>query len=310
MGVIMLVLKNKTKFLAAFVCVLSIVIANSGGPSGNYANNAPSYNNCTSCHSGAINTGNGAVEILGLPADGYVPGESYSLTISVTGTHERGYCFQMASQTGNNNAGTFSLGSSSENAELNGNRVQHSTRTISGEWILEWLAPSSDVGDITFSISGLATGGNNGNVGDDVYTGAIEVPAFVPVVDPDITLISDIQNSSSAGSGDNGSSKTRTQYDMAVSHIKAAKKLEEKDKLKKAKKRYEKAQKLLMKSNKKFPNKADTLNYLGFTTRKLGDFENGEKYYLQGLAINPYHIGINEYLGELYVATKRHNLAV
>ena len=113
-----------------------------------------------------------------------------------------------------------------------------------------------------------------------------------------------------AGSSDSGSSKTKTHYDMAVSHIKAAKKLEEKDKIKKAKKRYEKAQKLLLQSNKKFPNKADTLNYLGFTTRKLGDFENGEKYYLQGLSINPYHIGINEYLGELYVATKRHNLAV
>ena len=113
-----------------------------------------------------------------------------------------------------------------------------------------------------------------------------------------------------AGSSDSGSSKTKTQYDMAVSHIKAAKKFEKKDKLEKAKKRYEKAQKLLLQSNKKFPNKADTLNYLGFTTRKLGDFENGEKYYLQGLAINPYHIGINEYLGELYVATKRHNLAV
>ena len=81
-------------------------------------------------------------------------------------------------------------------------------------------------------------------------------------------------------------------------------------KLEKAKKRYEKAQKLLIKSNKKFPNKADTLNYLGFTTRKLGDFENGEKYYLQGLAIDPNHKGINEYLGELYVATNRHNLAV
>ena len=117
-------------------------------------------------------------------------------------------------------------------------------------------------------------------------------------------------SSSSAGSGDSGSSKTRTQYDMAISHISAAKKFEKKEKLKKAKKRYEKAQKLLLKSNKKFPNKADTLNYLGFTTRKLGDFENGEKYYLQGLAIEPGHVGINEYLGELYVATKRHNLAV
>ena len=42
----------------------------------------------------------------------------------------------------------------------------------------------------------------------------------------------------------------------------------------------------------------------------MGDFEGGEKYYLQGLAINPSHIGINEYLGELYVATGKHNLAV
>ena len=117
-------------------------------------------------------------------------------------------------------------------------------------------------------------------------------------------------NAFAAGSSDSGSSKTKTQYDMAVSHINAAKKLEQKDKLDKAKKRYEKAQKLLIKSNKKFPNKADTLNYLGFTTRKLGDYENGEKYYLQGLAIDPNHIGINEYLGELYVATNRHNLAV
>ena len=113
-----------------------------------------------------------------------------------------------------------------------------------------------------------------------------------------------------AGSSDSGSSKTKTQYDMAVSHINAAKKFEDNDKLKKAKKRYEKAQKLLIKSNEKFPNKADTLNYLGFTTRKLGDYENGEKYYLQGLAIDPNHKGINEYLGELYVATNRHNLAV
>ena len=117
-------------------------------------------------------------------------------------------------------------------------------------------------------------------------------------------------NAFAAGSSDSGSSKTKTQYDMAISHINAAKKLEEKDNIKKAKKRYEKAKKLLLQSNEKFPNKPDTLNYLGFTTRKLGDYENGEKYYLQGLAIDPKHVGINEYLGELYVATNRHNLAV
>ena len=114
----------------------------------------------------------------------------------------------------------------------------------------------------------------------------------------------------SAGSdGGDSSSKVKSDYDKAVTHIKSAKKYEKKGKLEKAKKRYEKAQKLLLKSNDKKPNQADTLNYLGFTTRKLGDFENGEKYYLQGLAIKPDHIGINEYLGELYVATNRMDLA-
>ena len=115
-------------------------------------------------------------------------------------------------------------------------------------------------------------------------------------------------NSFSAGS-DSTSSKVKSNYDKAVESIKFAKKYESKGKIEKAKKRYAKAQKLLLKSNSEKPNKADTLNYLGFTTRKLGDYENGEKYYLQGLEIEPNHIGINEYLGELYVATNRLDLA-
>ena len=116
-------------------------------------------------------------------------------------------------------------------------------------------------------------------------------------------------NSLAAGSS-SSSSETKSNYDKAVKLIKAAKKYEIDGKVDKAKKRYERALKFLVKSNKSKPNKADTLNYLGFTTRKLGDFENGEKYYLQGLAIDQKHKGINEYLGELYVATNRHNLAV
>ena len=120
-----------------------------------------------------------------------------------------------------------------------------------------------------------------------------------------------ITNSFSAGSSSSGGdgSAMKSSYEKAVSYIKSAKKLEKKGKLEKASKKYAKAQKLLLKSNKKKPNKPDTLNYLGFTTRKLGDFENGEKYYLQGLDLKPNHIGINEYLGELYVATNRLDLA-
>ena len=115
--------------------------------------------------------------------------------------------------------------------------------------------------------------------------------------------------SSSYAASSSSSTETTSNYDKAVKLIKFAKKYEKKGKVDKANKRYEKALKLLVKSNKKKPNNADTLNYLGFTTRKLGNYEKGEKYYLEGLAIEPNHKGINEYLGELYVATNRINLA-
>ena len=105
------------------------------------------------------------------------------------------------------------------------------------------------------------------------------------------------------------SSSKKPSYKNAVKIIEAAKKYETKNKMNKALKRYEKAQKILLKLDKEKPLQADTLNYLGFTTRKLGDFEAGEKYYLLGLQVDPTHVGINEYLGELYVVTNRIDLA-
>ena len=51
----------------------------------------------------------------------------------------------------------------------------------------------------------------------------------------------------SAGSSDSNSSKNKTDFDKAVSHINLAKKYEKADKTKKANKKYEKALKLLFK---------------------------------------------------------------
>ena len=119
-------------------------------------------------------------------------------------------------------------------------------------------------------------------------------------------LLSLTAQSFSAGTS---SSDKKPSYKNAVKLIEAAKKYESKDKMDKALKRYKKAQKILLELDKKKPLQADTLNYLGFTTRKLGDFEAGEKYYLLGLQVEPNHVGINEYLGELYVVTNRIDLA-
>ena len=111
-----------------------------------------------------------------------------------------------------------------------------------------------------------------------------------------------------AMSGDSGNNQ-KNLYKAAKKLIVKAKKLEKKDKLEKAIKLYSKAYNKLSKAYDKDKKNPDILNYLGFTLRKAGNFEEAEKFYLEGLNIKPDHEGINEYLGELYVKTNRIELA-
>ena len=108
-----------------------------------------------------------------------------------------------------------------------------------------------------------------------------------------------------AAGGDGGGSSDVSLYDEAVKLVKRAGKLEKKDKLDKAKKLYSQAFTKLEKAYKSDKKNPDILNYMGFTTRKVGNFDQAEKFYLEGLKIKPNHNGINEYLGELYVQTNQ-----
>tara|TARA_Y100000389_G_scaffold151977_1_gene151830 strand:- start:1523 stop:2062 length:540 start_codon:yes stop_codon:yes gene_type:complete len=91
--------------------------------------------------------------------------------------------------------------------------------------------------------------------------------------------------------------------------IKQAKKYLKKGKKEKSIKRFNDAIKYLITANKNYPDNPDILNLLGFSYRNVEDFIMAEIYYKQGLEIDQYHIGINEYLGKLYVQTNRPDLA-
>ena len=110
---------------------------------------------------------------------------------------------------------------------------------------------------------------------------------------------------SGAGMDSTGSSFYKSGKKLIIK----AKKLEKKEKIEKAKTLYLKALGKLEKAYDKDKKNADILNYLGFALRKTGDFEKAEKFYLEGLKIDSSHLGINEYLGELYVQTNRIELA-
>ncbi len=117
-----------------------------------------------------------------------------------------------------------------------------------------------------------------------------------------ISLMS--QYAYSAGSDSSDDSKSNY-YDDAKKLVKRAGKLEKKEKIDKAKKLYSQAFKKLEKAYSSEKKNPDILNYMGYTSRKIGNFEQAEKFYLTGLSLKPDHNGINEYLGELYVQTNR-----
>lgn len=54
-----------------------------------------------------------------------------------------------------------------------------------------------------------------------------------------------------------------------------------------------------------FPNNADVNNLLGYSSRNLGLYEDGTKYYAKALRINPNHLGALEYQGVLFIKTNK-----
>ena len=112
-----------------------------------------------------------------------------------------------------------------------------------------------------------------------------------------------------AGSSGDGGKNEVSLYKSGKKLVLRAKKLEKKDKVEKAKKLYLKAYDKFEKAYAKDKKNADILNYLGYTLRKTGNLEKAETYYLKGLELDSGHLGINEYLGELYVQTDRIELA-
>jgi tetratricopeptide (TPR) repeat protein len=60
----------------------------------------------------------------------------------------------------------------------------------------------------------------------------------------------------------------------------------------------------LLKDSKNSSN-PDVLNDYAYSLRNLKQYDKAEKFYIDALKIKPNHFGANEYLGELYLITKR-----
>lgn len=100
------------------------------------------------------------VDITGLPAE-YNPGETYQLTVTVTGgpaTTKGGFNLEVT-------AGTLSPVDSSVQTNAFQNQSTH-THPNQRSWDVDWTAPAQGTGPVTFWAAGNAVNGN-GNAGGD-----------------------------------------------------------------------------------------------------------------------------------------------
>ena len=103
--------------------------------------------------------------------------------------------------------------------------------------------------------------------------------------------------------------KKLTDLSIGIRRINKGLKYEKKNKYKKANKMYTEAINFLLEANKNQNIDPNIFFYLGFAYNKLKNYENAEIYYSLGLTLDPKNSYINLYIGELYLNTRRVNLA-
>lgn len=144
---------------------------NNGSPGG--YTGSPNDDNCTDCHNGSAPVLNSPKPSLTttIPGSGWVSGQTYSFTVSITGSTNK-HGFEIIGYEGTNN-GTF-VSNTNVKTLSSAKRATHKSASTSGNggrsWTFDWIAPSNSTLDsICFYYAVLAANGNNNDNGDIVY---------------------------------------------------------------------------------------------------------------------------------------------
>ena len=157
--------------------------ANEGGSPGSRTNSPGDAANCTGCHSGAINTGPGVASITAPSlANGYVPGQTYTITGTISQSAINKFGFEITAERNfdNSKTGTLLITNATRTRFILGNTgVTHILAGTSGagtnSWSFDWTAPVVGTGVITFYGAFNSTNSGFNSAGDMIYTTSLTV---------------------------------------------------------------------------------------------------------------------------------------
>jgi hypothetical protein len=137
--------------IAIFAGLLSFSdpLKNSSGALPEHTGSPGDNKNCTACHpSPAVPISD--VFSSDIPLNGYVPGETYTINVTTSGSGRKGFQVSPQNVTGDL-LGTLAAGSGNK---LVGNNkyVTHSSgvTTPTAEWSFSWIAPETGTGNVVF----------------------------------------------------------------------------------------------------------------------------------------------------------------
>jgi len=159
-----------------------LLYSNSGGsPGGKTGSPGDGAANCTQCHDDGQALGQEGWITTDIPAEGYIPGETY--TITVTGTYEGigKMGFELtAEDDADNKLANFTITDANRTQFTNNdNAVTHTQEGNvpngnTNTWSVNWTAPL-DVDNTMFYAAVNAANGNGNNQGDQIFLTSLAV---------------------------------------------------------------------------------------------------------------------------------------
>ena len=180
-------------FVAVSIAIMAMVPekSSSGAPASHTG--APGEANCATggCHDdNSVNAGNAVLSIDLGSITNYTPGQTYPVKVRITDGSVGRFGFEILALVNGDtsNAGKLSL-ADPDRTQLTKNQYKmfdrqyvtynfNGTDAISpgtGEWTVNWKAPSTNVGPVTFYASGVSADDDESDKGDHVYTKSLVI---------------------------------------------------------------------------------------------------------------------------------------
>lgn len=143
---------------------------------------------CTQCHTGSVLSGaseNSLVVSDGSgPITAYVPGQSYTVSVSMASNPSKKGFQATALDAGTNMAGNFTaLSGTSINGTTRkyANHTSTSNTSATTVWTWTWTAPATDVGPVTFYLATNSADNSGTKFGDEIYLSQHTIDNFVGI---------------------------------------------------------------------------------------------------------------------------------